>query len=148
MSLDARRAGEALRAAAADLLRVWRSTRRALGDGASPVVLDGVMEEFLKRVAEGLLAGDPPEAIWRRTGGVVRLPCGPHAIALAEGDFRLAAGVLDSAGQALELAADVVTRIERAVEFAIASLPVDGPHRPPEVLVVRMLPARASTRAA
>jgi hypothetical protein len=148
VSLDHRRAGEALRAAASDLVRVWRSARLAVGEGMFPGTLDGVMEEFLERVAEALLAGTAPEDVWSGTGGVVRLPPGTHGAALAEADWRLAAGVLQSAGQALEVAADVALRAQRAVDAAIEALPVDGPRRPAQVLVVRLLPARPRQGAA
>jgi hypothetical protein len=141
VSLDARLTGEALRATAGDLVRVWRSARRALGQGAPPGALDGVMEEFLERVAEALLAGAPTSAVWSRTGGVVRLPAGPGGAALAEAEWRLVEGVLESAGRALGVADGVAAEVRGAVEAAIAALPVDGPGRPAQVLVVRLLPA-------
>lgn len=139
MSLDARRGGQALRAATGDLLRAWRSTRHTFGDGAATGPLDGVVEEFLERVADALLQGDAPETAWARTGGVVRLPVGTAGRALAAADLELAANVLAAAGLALELAPAVTAWIRRAVDAAVAALPVDGPARPREVLVVRVL---------
>jgi hypothetical protein len=143
VNLDARRAGEALRAAAGDLVRLWRSTRRAAGETDLVGALDGVMEEFLERVAEALLQGTPPEEVWPRTGGVVRIPPGPGGAARIEAEWRLAGGVLTSAGQALQVSDDVAARLQRSVSAAIAALPFSpgGAGRPGEVLVVWTLPA-------
>jgi hypothetical protein len=140
VSLDVRRAGEALRAAAGDLVRLWRSARCAAGETAFAGALDGVMEEFLERVAEALLHDTPPEAVWSGTGGVVRIPPGTGGTARVEAEWRLAGGVLASAGQALQVSDDVAARLQRSVSAAIAALPIDGTRHPREVLVVWTLP--------
>ena len=122
MTLGVKRSGEALRAAAGDLARVWRASRYTGGAPVFPGLLDGVMEEFLERVAEALLLEQPPADVWRSTRGVVRLlPGGGSAPVIAE-EWHLAADVLLSACEALEVAPEAAEGIRQAVETAAAGI--------------------------
>ncbi len=106
-----RRAGEALRAAAGDLARVWRASRLSAGMGVFPGVLDGVIEEFLERVSEALFVEGAPQDPWGATSGVVRVPPGPRALELFAGEWRLARVVLSSACDALNVEPGVAARV-------------------------------------
>ncbi len=140
MTLGVRRSGEVLRAAAGDLVRVWRATRYTSGAPEFPGLLDGVMEEFLERVAEALLLQQPAEGVWRSTRGVVRLVRGAQAGTILAAEWRLATDVLVSACDALEVAPEAAEVIRRAVEGAAAAVePLLAGDAPPGVLVVRQL---------
>lgn len=118
MTLDTRRAGEALRAAAGDLARVWRASRLAAGMGVFPGALDGVMEEFLERVSEALFVEGAPQDPWAATCGVVRLLPGQRALEVFAGEWRLARVVLASACDALCVDAAVAARVLGTVDDA------------------------------
>lgn len=118
MKLDERRSGEALRAAAGDLARVWRASRLSASGGVFPGVLDGVMEEFLERVAEALLLNEPPELVWPATRGVVRLLPGERALQTMQTEWELASEVLLSACDALQVEPASAERVLQAVETA------------------------------
>jgi hypothetical protein len=118
VKLDARRSGEALRAAAGDLARVWRASRLGASGGVFPGVLDGVMEEFLERVAEALLLNEPPEQVWPATRGVVRLLPREQALQAMQTEWELASEVLLSACDALEVESASAERVLQAVETA------------------------------
>jgi hypothetical protein len=140
LKLDARRSGEALRAAAGDLARIWRASRTNSTTSVFPGVLDGVMDEFLERVAEALLLGEPPEAAWPATRGVVRILPRERAIDALQAEWELTSAVLLSACDALEVdpaAADLVQRaVEAAVQGSGALLASKGPKG---ILVVHQL---------
>ncbi len=140
MTLGVRRSGEVLRAAAGDLVRVWRATRYTSGAPAFPGLLDGVMEEFLERVAEALLLQQPPEGVWQATRGVVRLVRRDDAGAILAAEWRLADDVLASACEALEVAPEAAEAVGRAVDAAAAGVePLLAGEVPPGVVVVRQL---------
>ncbi|HYD42693.1 MAG TPA: hypothetical protein VEB43_17825 [Anaeromyxobacter sp.] len=140
MTLDARRAGEALRAAAGDLARVWRASRLAAGMGVFPGALDGVIEEFLERVSEALFVDGAPQDPWAATSGVVRLLPAPRALELFAGEWRLARVVLSSACDALGVEPAVAARVLGMVDDAArrAGELADG-RGPAGVLAVRQL---------
>lgn len=140
MTLGVRRSGEALRAAAGDLVRVWRATRYTTGAPVFPGLLDGVMEEFLERVAEALLLQQAPEDVWRATRGVVRLLPREDAAVLLAGEWSLARDVLVSACDALEVAPEAADVIGKAVDTAAAGMDLLlAGDRPEGVVVVRQL---------
>lgn len=138
--LDARRTGEALRAAAGDLARVWRASRLSAEMGVFPGALDGVIDEFLERVGEALFVDGAPRDPWTATSGVVRLPPGPRALELVAGEWRLARVVLASACDALgadpAVAALVLAMADHAAQGAAELAAGRGPAG---VLAVRQL---------
>ncbi len=152
MTLGIRRSGEALRAAAADLARVWRATRYTSGAPVFPGLLDGVIERFLERVAEALLFGTAPEEAWRSSRGVVRLLRGEEAAVTLAEEWRLAADVLLSACEALEVSEDAFAAVRSAVETAASGIePLLAGEGPAEVLVLHQLAGfrrRADPRSA
>ncbi len=137
--LDARRAGEALRAAAGDLARVWRASRYSAGMPVFPGALDGVMEEFLERVGEALLLADAPQDVWSATRGPVRILPGGAAETLAA-EWHLARVVLSSACEALAVEASAAARVLAIVDQAAQAAPalVAG-HGPAGVLRIHQL---------
>jgi hypothetical protein len=138
--LDARRSGEALRAAAGDLARVWRASRLAAEMGVFPGVLDGVIEEFLERVSEALFVDGAPQEPWAATSGVVRLPPGPLGLEIVNGEWRLARTVLASACDALGVAPEVSARVLVMVDQAAHTAPqLAAGVGPAGVVVVRFL---------
>lgn len=122
MTLSVRRSGEALRAVAGDLARVWRASRYVAGASVFPGLLDGVMEEFLERVAEALLLDQRPEDAWLATHGIVRLLRGDAAAPILVEEWRLAGDVLLSACDALKVAPGAADGVRRAVETATAGI--------------------------
>ncbi len=140
MKLDARRAGEALRAAAGDLARVWRASRFSAGLGVFPGALDGVIEEFLERVGEALLLDDAPQDVWGATCGPVRLVPGGRALEMLAAEWRLARVVLSSACDALGVSPPATERVLRFVDDAAAAAPaLLAGQAPAGVLVVHQL---------
>lgn len=140
MTLGVRRSGEALRAAAGDLARVWRATRYTSGAPEFPGLLDGVMEEFLERVAEALLLQQPPEGVWPATRGVVRLLRGEEAATTLAEEWRLASDVLLSACEALEVSPEAADAVRKAIETAAAGIePLLAGKGPDGVVVLRQL---------
>jgi len=140
VTLGIRRSGEALRAAAGDLARVWRATRYTSGAPEFPGLLDGIMDEFLERVAEALLLEQPPEGAWPSTRGVVRLLPGDRAAPALAAEWRLAADVLLSACEALEVAPEAAEAVRRAVETAAGGIePLLAGAGPDGIVVVREL---------
>jgi hypothetical protein len=139
MTLGVKRSGEALRAAAGDLAHVWRAARFASGAPVFPGLLDGVMQEFLERVAEGLLLGLPPGEAWPSTRGVVRLPASNGAAVLAE-EWRTARDVLLSACEALEVSGEAAEAVQKEIDAAARAIePLLSGHGPAGVLVLRQL---------
>lgn len=140
MKLDARRAGEALRAAAGDLARVWRASRFSAGLAVFPGALDGVMEEFLERIGEALLLDSAPQDVWGATRGPVRLLRDGRALETIDAEWRLARVVLASACDALAIDAVAAERVLKAVDDAAAAAPalVAG-QKPAGVLIVHQL---------
>lgn len=140
VNLDARRSGEALRAAAGDLTRIWRASRAATDTGLFPGVLDGIMEEFMERVAESLLLGQPPESVWPATRGVVRILPSGKAIDTLQAEWEMATEVLLSACGALEVdpaAAELVLRALECAAQGSGELAVDK--GPAGILVIHQL---------
>lgn len=140
MTLDTRRAGEALRAAAGDLARAWRVSRHSAAMGVFPGALDGVIEEFLERVSEALFVHAAPQDPWAATSGVVRLLPGPRGLEVVAGEWRLARAVLASACDALGVEAGVEARVlgmvDQAASRAEALVRGGGPAA---ILLVRQL---------
>jgi hypothetical protein len=149
MSLDARRAAEALMAAGPDLVRVWRSARAAERPGIFPGFLDALVEPFLAVAAEALADGRHPALLWSGLAGVVRVDARDPARTRSELDveWALLEHVLHAACQALDADADVRDWIARAVAIARG-----GARRLPEregapgILTVRVFSGIAPTR--
>jgi hypothetical protein len=140
VTLDAHRAGEALRAAAGDLARVWRASRLSAEMGVFPGVLDGVIEEFLERVSEALFVDGAPQDPWEVTSGVVRLPPAPRALEVIAGEWRLARVVLASACDALGAEAAVAARVLAMVDRAAQDAnELAGGRGPARIVAVRQL---------
>lgn len=140
MTLDLRRSGEALRAAAGDLVRVWRATRYTSGAPVFPGLLDGIMEEFLERVAEALLMGKRPEDVWPSTRGIVRVVSRKRSLSLLADEWRLAGDVLQSACDALEVAPEAAEAVRRAMASAVSGIDsLATGHGPEGVLTIRQL---------
>ncbi len=120
MTLEARRAGDAIAASAGEVTRVWRSARLQARPGAFPGLLDSVMQDFFTRAGEGLAAGRDPALTWPSTTGVVRLD--PNALDRSreeiEAEWDIAATVLASTCVALGAGEAAAEWLERAIVLA------------------------------
>ncbi len=123
MKLDARRAGEALRAAAGDLARVWRASRFTARMSVFPGALDGVIEEFLERIGEALFVEGAPQDVWAATRGPVRILADGQALELLTAEWRLVRVVLASACDALAVEPATAARVLQVVDDATAAAP-------------------------
>jgi len=140
VTLTLPRSGEALRAAADDLARVWRAACLAAGTGVFPAVLDGVMEDYLRRVGEAVQSGALPEGAWSATHGTVRLLPRHRAASIFGLEWQIARQVLLSACDAIEAAAETAEQVERAVQAAIDAVAALLARRAPAgVLIVHQL---------
>lgn len=140
MKLDPRRSGEALRAAAGDLARVWRASRFSAGLSVFPGALDGIIEEFLERIGEALLLEDAPQDPWLATRGAVRLLPGARAQEMISAEWRLVRAVMVSACEALAVDPATTARVLKAVDDAAAGTPaLLAREGPPGVLLVHQL---------
>lgn len=148
MTLDDRRAGDAISASAPDLARVWRAGRAAARPDAFPGLLDGIVESFLDAAGDALCEGHDPALVWPRTQGIVRVPQDARrAREELDAEWDLVQEVLAAALRALSAGAPALEWMSRAVVFARAgarSLPAGG--GPPGVLTVRLLSDPAATR--
>lgn len=140
MTLSVRRSGEALRAAAGDLVRFWRAARYTGGGPVFPGLLDGVIEDYVSHVAEALLLGGRPEDAWPSLQGVIRVPEPAQAAAVLADEWGLARQVLLSACDALEVPAEVASGVQRAVDAALAGIePLVTGRAPGGIVIVRQL---------
>ncbi len=73
MTLEARRAGDAIARSAGDLARVWRAARLQARPDVFPGLLDAVVQDFFARAGELLAAGRDPALVWPSTVGLARL---------------------------------------------------------------------------
>jgi hypothetical protein len=140
MTLDARRAGDALAASAADLARTWRSARMAARVERFPGLLDGLVEPFFALAGDALAEGRDPALVWPATVGVVRLDARDPRRTRADVDaeWDLAEGVLHAACRALDAGDAAREWVSRAVVIArtgTRSLTRGGPRG---ILVVRL----------
>lgn len=150
MTLETRRAGDALSASAVDLARVWRAGRAAARPGAFPGLLDGAIESFLARAGELLADGRDPALVWPATEGLVRLPrdarCAREEL---DAEWDLVEEVLGAALRALDADEAAVEWVKRAVVIARAgSRTLGRAGGPPGVLGVALLSDPAATRRA
>jgi hypothetical protein len=148
VTLEARRAGDALAASAVDLARVWRAGRAAVRPNAFPGLLDGVIESFLQRAGELLGEGRDPALVWPASTGVVRIP---RDAALAreelEAEWDLVEEVLAAALQALRAGEGAVEWVKRAVLMARAGTrTLVRRSAPPGVLALSLLSDAATRR--
>jgi hypothetical protein len=150
MTPDARRAGEALAAAAADLTRIWRAARQEARPDVSPGLSDALVEPFVAELGRALVLGREPDEPWARLEGAVRLD--PAAEGAAEdelrAEWRLLGEVIAAACEALEAAPEVVDHAARAVETARHGLDEIRDEAPPGVLrIVLRSPLRRRAAA-
>jgi hypothetical protein len=151
MSLDARRTGDALAAASADLARVWRSARAAERPLVFPGLLDGLVEPFLAAAAEALAEGKHAALVWPAASGCVRSDARDAGRTREELDaeWDLLEQVLGSACKALGAGDDARGWIARVLALARA-----GARRLPDrvgapgILTVRVFSGLAATRRA
>ncbi len=152
MTLEARRAGDAIARSAGDLARVWRAARLQARPDVFPGLLDAVVQDFFARAGELLAAGRDPALVWPSTVGLARLD--PRARDRGreeiDAEWDLAAGVLASAREALGAGDDVAEWLARAIVLARAgSRGLDAGGGPPGIAVVWVLSgiARRPSRA-
>ncbi len=122
MTLGARRVGDAIASGAADLMGIWRATRREARPEAFPGVLDGILEDFLTRAGEALASGKDPALVWPETTGVIRVdPKAPfRSVDEVEAEWDLVAQVLAASCEALEAEREAAEWLSRAILFARA----------------------------
>ena len=150
MTLDLRRAGDAISGSATDLARVWRAGRAAARPNAFPGLLDGVVESFLAQAGEALAEGRDPALVWPAAQGVVRLPLDARRAAEElDAEWDLAEEVLAAALRALDAGDGALEWVRRAVVIARAgSRTLGAPGGPAAVLAVRLHSDPAATRRA
>jgi hypothetical protein len=150
VTLDPRRAGDALAASALDLARVWRAGRAAARPQAFPGLLDGVIESFLQVTGELLAEGRDPALAWPAAAGVVRIPRDARrAREELDAEWDLVEEVLTAALQALQAGEPAVEWVKRAVVIARSgSRTLGRPGGPPGVLALSLLSDAAATRRA
>ena len=150
MTLDLRRAGDAISASAADLARVWRAGRAAARPSAFPGLLDGVVESFLVQSGEALAEDRDPALVWPAAQGVVRLPLDARRAGdELDAEWDLVEEVLTAALQALDAGDGALEWVRRAVVISRAGTRTLGAAGgPPAVLAVRLHSDPAATRRA
>ena len=123
MTLDARRAGDAIAVSSQDLARVWRAGRASARPAAFPGLLDGVIDSFLLQAGDALANERDPALVWPATDGVVRLDVRDPERTAAELDaeWDLVEEVLHAALRALDAGEDAVQWAARAVVLARAA---------------------------
>lgn len=154
MTLEARRAGDAIARSAGHLARTWRASRMQARSSYFPGLLDGVLEDFLERAGEALAAGRDPALVWPATSGLVRLDPRDLARALAtiDAEWDLAAEVLDAACEALDAGEAAAEWFARAIVIARAgSRTLHHGGGPAEIALAWLLspirpPARTASR--
>lgn len=149
MSVELRRAGEAIAASAGELARLWRATHAQRGSGFWPGVLDGVADELFLRLGEDLAVGRDPALVWPGLTGVLRLDARARGASRAEleAEWDDVEGVLAGARDALAAPDEVTEWLARAVVLARAgsrALATDGGRA--GVLVVWWLSPPATRR--
>ncbi len=148
MTLDLRRSGDALSAAAGELARVWRTARAAARPGCFPGLLDGIIEPFFAVTAEALAEERDPALVWMSLTGVVRVDARDRGRTLDELDaeWDAAEGVFRAACSALDAGDAVTGWISRAVVIARADSRTLLVGRGPRgILVVKVFSALDAT---
>jgi hypothetical protein len=149
VTIDPRRAGDALASSAQDLVRVWRAGRAAARPGAFPGLLDGVVEPFLARAGEALADGRDPALVWPSVEGIVRVDSRDprRTRAELEAEWDLLEEVLQTACRTLGAGDALREWVARAVVFARSGARALGAGGAPRgVLVVRLHSDPAATR--
>ena len=150
MTLDRRRAGDALAASSEDLARVWRAGRASARPAAFPGLLDGVVDSYLLQAGDALANGRDPALVWPATEGMVRLAVRDPLRTTQELDaeWDLVEEVLVAALRALDADEDAVEWARRAVVLARAGARTLRRGGPPGVLPVILHSDPAATRVA
>ncbi len=151
MSLDALATCDALRAAADELVRIWRAARAESRPGVAPGLLDGVIRDFLARAADGLEAGaTDPAGPWARTAGLVRIAAGDRRRSAGEleAEWTILRSILDSVSTSLDVEPGARAFLEGAVAAAQADAPAlaEGRSHPEGVAVAVQLGERGAGR--
>ncbi|HEY6006082.1 MAG TPA: hypothetical protein VIV57_24595 [Anaeromyxobacter sp.] len=149
MSVDARRAGEAIASSAPDLARLWRNTRAQSSPDVWPGLLDGIADDWFLRVGEALEQGRDPALVWPGLAGIVRFDPRDRDRSLAEidGEWNAFQAVLGGACDALGCGEDVREWMARALVIARSgSRTLDEGGGPRGIVVVWSLSGLASAR--
>ncbi len=151
MTLEGRRAGDAIATSAGELVRLWRATRAQARPDVWPGLLDGVMEDFFVRTGEALAEGSDPALVWPSVTGLVRIDPGARDRSRAEIDAEcdVAASVLSAACEALDAAEAAGEWLSRAVATARAGArTLDAGGAPRGIVVAWSLSGLAGARRA
>jgi len=120
VTLEGRRAGDAIAASAGELVRLWRANRAQARPDVWPGLLDGLAEDFLVRAGDALAEGRDPALVWPSTAGLVRMD--PRALdrtrAEIDAEWDLVSGVLSAACDALEAGEAAREWLARAIVIA------------------------------
>jgi hypothetical protein len=149
VTVDARRAGEAIAASAAELARLWRNTRAQSSPDVWPGLLDGIADDAFLRLGEALAQGRDPALVWPSLAGIVRFdPRDPdRSRAEIDAEWNAFQTVLSGACDALGCGEDVGEWMARALVIARAgSSTLDEGGGPRGIVVVRWLSGLASPR--
>jgi hypothetical protein len=141
MTHEARRAGEAIATAAAQLTSIWRAARSEARPDVFPGLSDAVVERFVAGLGEALVLRREPEEVWARAEGVLRLdlPAAGHADDELRAEWRLVGEVIAAACDALDAGPGVADFAARAVEAARHGIEAVRERVPPGVVVVVVL---------
>ncbi len=122
MTLGSRRVGDAIAAGAADLVGIWRASRREARPQIFPGVLDGILMDFFSRAGEALASGKDPALVWPETTGVIRVdPAAPfRSVDEVEAEWDLVAQVLVASCEALGAEREAAEWLSRVILFARA----------------------------
>jgi len=150
VTLDRRRAGDAISASSEDLARVWRAGRASARPAAFPGLLDGVVDDYLLQAGDALANGRDPALVWPATEGVVRLDIRDpvRTVEELEAEWDLVEEVLVAALRALDADEESVQWARRAVVLARAATRSLRSSGPPGVLPVLLHSDPAAMRTA
>jgi hypothetical protein len=149
VTLEGRRAGDAIAASAGELVRLWRATRSQARPRVFPGLLDGLVEDLFVCLGEALARGQDPALLWPGLAGVVRID--PHDRERVrkelDAEWDVADGVLRAACDALDAGDDVREWITRAVVLARAGTrTLDEGGGPPGIVIAWALSGLAGVR--
>ncbi len=140
MSLGAAQTAAAIRAASAELARIWRQARLQARAGVFPGLIEGVVPDFLDRAAAALETGADPATVWAATTGAVRVDPRERRRSAAEieAEWTIFGAVLDAVCEALSTDAAVRERLAAAVASARAGAADIAEGRGPNGVVVAL----------
>lgn len=122
MTIEGRRAGDAITSSAGELVRLWRASRTQARPDVFPGLMDGLVDDLFVRLGEALAEGRDPALVWPRLAGLVRVD--PHARersrAELDAEWDVAEGVIGAACDALDAGDEVREWVARALVLARA----------------------------